>query len=82
MDADDEIASAEQGGLKAIATIDTMVTVVDAFNFFNETNTDSLLIDRFAKQDVPEGDKRTISDLFIDQIEFANGQFPALKNFA
>ncbi|RDI85180.1 hypothetical protein Vi05172_g4642 [Venturia inaequalis] len=63
---------AEKGGLKAIATIDTMVTVVDAFNFFNETNTDSLLIDRFAKQDVPEGDKRTISDLFIDQIEFAN----------
>lgn len=73
MIAKDKILSADQGGLKAVATIDTMVTVVDAFNFFNETNTDSLLIDRFAREDVPEGDKRTIPDLFIDQTEFANG---------
>lgn len=49
-----------------------MVTVVDAFRFFSEFDTAEFLSDRFAKEDVPEEDQRTISDLFADQIEFAN----------
>lgn len=49
-----------------------MVTVVDAFRFFSEFDTAEFLQDRFAKEEVPEEDQRTISDLFADQIEFAN----------
>lgn len=49
-----------------------MVTVVDAFRFFAEFSTAEFLSDRFAREDVPEEDQRTISDLFADQIEFAN----------
>lgn len=49
-----------------------MVTVVDAFRFFSEFDTAEFLQDRFGKEEVPEEDQRTISDLFADQIEFAN----------
>ncbi|KAK3200832.1 hypothetical protein GRF29_213g146228 [Pseudopithomyces chartarum] len=63
---------AKLGGLKSIATVDTMVTVVDAFRFFSEFDTAEFLQDRFGKEDVPEEDQRTISDLFADQLEFAN----------
>jgi len=63
---------ANLGGLKTIATVDTMVTIVDAFRFFSEFDTAEFLQDRFEKEQVPEEDQRTISDLFADQIEFAN----------
>ncbi|KAL6706271.1 hypothetical protein ACN47E_005561 [Coniothyrium glycines] len=63
---------AKLGGLKALATIDTMVTVVDAFRFFAEFDTAEFLQDRFGRDAVPDEDQRTISDLFADQIEFAN----------
>ncbi|KAF1918716.1 CobW/HypB/UreG, nucleotide-binding domain-containing protein [Ampelomyces quisqualis] len=63
---------AKLGGLKTIATVDTMVTVVDAFRFFAEFDTAEFLQDRFGKEEVPDEDQRTISDLFADQIEFAN----------
>ncbi|KAF2827088.1 cobW-domain-containing protein [Ophiobolus disseminans] len=63
---------ANLGGLKSLATVDTMVTVVDAFRFFSEFDTAEFLQDRFGKDEVPEEDQRTISDLFADQIEFAN----------
>lgn len=63
---------AKVGGLKSLTTIDTMVTVVDAFRFFSEFSTADFLQDRFGKEQVPEEDQRTISDLFADQIEFAN----------
>lgn len=49
-----------------------MVTVVDAHNFFNEFQTGASLKDRYASDDVPEEDQRKISDLFVDQLEFAN----------
>jgi G3E family GTPase len=49
-----------------------MVTVVDAFRFFAEFDTAEFLQDRFGKEEVPDEDQRTISDLFADQIEFAN----------
>lgn len=49
-----------------------MVTVVDAFRFFSEFDTAEFLQDRFGRDEVPDEDQRTISDLFADQIEFAN----------
>jgi G3E family GTPase len=64
--------SAKIGGLKSIAAVDTMVTVVDAFRFFSEFDTAEFLQDRFGREEVPDEDQRTISDLFADQIEFAN----------
>ncbi|KAI0574223.1 Cobalamin synthesis protein [Pyrenophora tritici-repentis] len=63
---------AKIGGLRSIATVDTMVTVVDAFRFFSEFDTAEFLQDRFCRDEVPDEDQRTISDLFADQIEFAN----------
>ena len=58
--------------MKTIATVDTMVTVVDTFRFFSEFDPADFLQDRFGKEEVPDDDQRTISDLFVDQIEFAN----------
>jgi G3E family GTPase len=56
--------------LSKFSYIDTMVTVVDCFNFFNDFGTNELLIDR--KLTDLEGDYRTIVNLLTDQIEFAN----------
>jgi G3E family GTPase len=56
--------------LSKFSYIDTMVTVVDCFNFFNDFGTNELLIDR-ELTDI-EGDYRTIVNLLTDQIEFAN----------
>ncbi|GGB66795.1 putative metal chaperone YciC [Flavobacterium suaedae] len=50
--------------------IDTMVTVVDCFNFFNDFSTNELLQDRDLT-DIQD-DYRTIVNLLTDQIEFAN----------
>ncbi|KAK9368234.1 CobW/HypB/UreG, nucleotide-binding domain-containing protein [Lipomyces kononenkoae] len=62
------------GGLHNLAHLDTTVTVVDAFNFFAEFETADFLSDRQKKggEEVPEDDERTIADLMIDQIEFAD----------
>ena len=56
--------------LSKFSYIDTMVTVVDCFNFFNDFGTNELLVDR--KLTDMEGDNRTIVNLLTDQIEFAN----------
>ena len=56
--------------LSKFSYIDTMVTVVDCFNFFNDFGTDEMLVDR--KLTDMEGDYRTIVNLLTDQIEFAN----------
>ena len=56
--------------LSKFSYIDTMVTVVDCFNFFNDFGTNELLVDR--KLTDMEGDYRTIVNLLTDQIEFAN----------
>lgn len=50
--------------------IDTMVTVVDCFNFFKDFGTNELLKDRDLTD--MEDDYRTIVNLLTDQIEFAN----------
>lgn len=56
--------------LSEIAEIDTMVTVVDAYNFLKDFSAVEKLKDR--KQEIGEGDERTIVDLLSDQIDFAN----------
>ncbi|MEM9915341.1 MAG: zinc metallochaperone GTPase ZigA [Planctomycetota bacterium] len=56
--------------LSDIAEIDTMVTVVDAFNFMRELGSEDDLRDRSLA--LGDEDERTIADLLTDQIEFAN----------
>ena len=50
--------------------MDTMVTVVDAFNFLKDFSSPQYLKDRNLT-DI-EGDERTIVNLLTDQVEFAN----------
>lgn len=56
--------------LSKFSYIDTMVTVVDAFNFFKDFGSPERLMDR--KLTDMEGDDRTIVNLLTDQVEFAN----------
>lgn len=56
--------------LSRFSYIDTMVTVVDAFNFFKDFGSPETLMDRDLTD--MEGDYRTIVNLLTDQIEFAN----------
>lgn len=56
--------------LSRFSYVDTMVTVVDAFNFFRDFGSPETLVDR-DMTDI-EGDDRTIVNLLTDQIEFAN----------
>ncbi len=61
----------EEGrSLSDIASIDTMVTVVDAVNFLRDFDSSQDLRDR--DLGMSEEDERTIVDLLTDQIEFAN----------
>lgn len=60
----------QQIDLGTFSYIDTMVTVVDCFNFFNDFGTNETLLDRSLTADVR--DQRTIVNLLTDQIEFAN----------
>ena len=61
----------EQGdSLSAIARLDTMVTVVDGFNFLNDYESDASLQSR--GESLGEGDERSIVDLLIEQIEFCD----------
>ncbi|HEY8983335.1 MAG TPA: GTP-binding protein [Streptomyces sp.] len=56
--------------LEDVARLDTMVTVVDAANFLTELSTGDELA---ARGLAPfEDDERTVSDLLIDQVEFAD----------
>ncbi|MFC0522945.1 GTP-binding protein [Pontibacillus salicampi] len=50
--------------------LDTMVTVVDANRFWNDYESGDSLLDR--KQAADEEDDRDVTDLLIDQVEFAN----------
>lgn len=56
--------------LSRFSYIDTMVTVVDAYNFFKDFGSPETLMDRNLTD--MEGDYRTIVNLLTDQIEFAN----------
>nr|WP_315028673.1 GTP-binding protein [uncultured Chryseobacterium sp.] len=56
--------------LSRFSYVDTMVTVVDCFNFIKDFGSDELLADRDLTD--MDGDYRTIVNLLTDQIEFAN----------
>ncbi len=53
------------------ATLDTMVTVVDAFNFEKDFDSPDTIANRGMNDDDPD-DQRTIVNLLTDQVEFAN----------
>ncbi|MCL8010033.1 GTP-binding protein [Streptomyces sp. AS02] len=53
-----------------LALLDTMVTVVDAANFLSELDSGEELTERGLDQ--YEEDERTVSDLLVDQVEFAD----------
>jgi G3E family GTPase len=56
--------------LSHFAVLDTMVTVVDCFNFYKDFGSSELLLNRDLVDD--PNDRRTIVNLLTDQIEFAD----------
>ncbi|MEC8010230.1 MAG: zinc metallochaperone GTPase ZigA [Pseudomonadota bacterium] len=56
--------------LSDIARLDTMVTVVDAVHFLKDYDAADALHDRDASTD--EDDERSVADLLIEQVEFAD----------
>ncbi len=56
--------------LSHIARLDTMVTVVDAFNFLKDFQEAKQLSS--TGENLGEEDERSVSELLVDQIEFAN----------
>ena len=56
--------------LSQVSRLDTMVTVVDAANFLHDYNEAQALQER--GESLGEDDHRTVTDLLIDQIEFAD----------
>ena len=68
---EDSFVDEENGiDLSRFSYVDTMVTVVDSFNFFNDFGSADQLVDR-QLTDI-EDDFRTIVNLLTDQIEFAD----------
>lgn len=60
----------EGASLSQFASLDTMVTVVDSVHFFDNLDSIESLKDR--GEFLGEEDERSIVDLLVDQIEFAN----------
>ena len=61
----------EEGqSLSDVARLDTMVTVVDVANLIKNYSSVDFLKDK--EENVEEGDERTLVDLLVEQIEFAN----------
>ncbi|MCJ8209781.1 GTP-binding protein [Mucilaginibacter sp. RS28] len=56
--------------LSRFSQLDTMVTVVDCYNFYKDFGSAEKLLDRHLVDDT--ADQRTIVNLLTDQIEFAN----------
>lgn len=61
---------AEGRSLSDVARLDTLVTVVDAHRFLEDWRSTDDLRDR--KLALAEGDDRTIADLLVEQVEFAD----------
>ncbi|MBZ4416219.1 zinc metallochaperone GTPase ZigA [Myxococcus sp. RHSTA-1-4] len=57
-------------GLSDVARLDTMVTVVDAFNFLKDWEAADGLAERGLA--AAEEDERTVVDLLVEQVEFAD----------
>jgi G3E family GTPase len=60
----------EGRSLADVARLDTMVTVVDAFNFLRDLAAADYIRDR--GQSLGQDDDRTVVDLLIDQVEFCD----------
>ncbi|KZX58294.1 4-hydroxytetrahydrobiopterin dehydratase [Halioglobus sp. HI00S01] len=56
--------------LSEVATLDTMVTVVDAVNFLRDYDAAKSLQD--TGESLGEDDERNVTDLLVDQVEFAD----------
>ena len=56
--------------LSDVATLDTMVTVVDAVNFLKDYDEAQSLQD--TTESLGEEDERSVADLLVDQVEFAD----------
>lgn len=56
--------------LADLARLDTMVTVVDGVNFLRDLHEAEALAER--GESLGEGDERSVTDLLIDQVEFAD----------
>ncbi|HHH3937923.1 GTP-binding protein, partial [Klebsiella pneumoniae] len=56
--------------LSTVARLDTMVTVVDAYNFLKDYGSEDSIQSR--GESLGEGDERSVVDLLIDQIEFCD----------
>jgi len=56
--------------LADVAKLDTMVTVVDAVNFLHDYQTANALQD--TSESLGEEDERSVADLLVDQVEFAD----------
>ena len=63
-------ADEEGKSLSEVAQLDTMVTVVDSLSFFKDYMKADGLRERGLA--LNEGDDRTVVDLLVDQVEFAN----------
>jgi G3E family GTPase len=60
----------EGNSLSKVATLDTMVTIVDALNFPKDFDANEALQER--GESLGKDDDRTVTELLVDQIEFAN----------
>ncbi|WP_037149487.1 zinc metallochaperone GTPase ZigA [Rhizobium freirei] len=65
-----EFRDEDGSSLSDIARLDTMVTVVDATNLLTDYGSTDFLADR--GETAGDGDNRTIVDLLVEQIEFAD----------
>ncbi|MFQ1702045.1 GTP-binding protein [Loktanella agnita] len=65
-----EFRDEDRQSLSDVARLDTMVTVVDAVNLLADYASHDLLADR--GESLGEGDERTLVDLLVEQIEFAD----------
>jgi G3E family GTPase len=60
----------DEQSLSDVARLDTMVTVVDAFNFLRDYSSRDYLADR--GETLGDEDTRTVVDLLIEQVEFCD----------
>ena len=65
-----DFRDADGQSLSDVARLDTMVTVVDAVNLLKDYASHDFLRDR--GESLGDGDDRTLVDLLVDQIEFAD----------
>jgi G3E family GTPase len=61
---------ASKSNLSDVARLDTMVTVVDARSFLDDWQSEDDL--RARKAALSDDDERTVADLLVEQVEFAN----------